>query len=177
MYYSLKLNIKSPDIAICSYLRYELFYTLDHLRLNVYHHFVFCTRTCNINGICLFCTRILFENSDLTKKCRQMFKGLKLDNCNRYLVMLFYGSKLWFYNFDICNPNLNFISIYKTKKQGCLFFKTCYDQKDICLVFAEKLVPIYLNLTKNIYKIFTKKYGHLYWLEFSTMNVLTTHIA
>ena len=91
-----------------------------------------------------------------------MFKGLKLDNCNRYLVMLFYGSKLWFYNFDICNPNLNFISIYKTKKQGCLFFKTCYDQKDICLVFAEKLVPIYLNLTKNIYKIFTKKYDHLY---------------
>ena len=134
MYYNLKLNIKSPDIAICSYLRYELFYTLDHLSLmNIFHHFVFCTRTCNINVICRFCIRILFENSDLTRKCRQMFKGLKLDNCNRDLVILFYGSKLWFYNFDICNPNLNFISIYKTKKQGSLFFKTCYDQKDICL--------------------------------------------
>ena len=35
-----------------------------------------------------------------------MFKGLKLDNCNRDLVMPCYGSKLWFYNFDICNPIL-----------------------------------------------------------------------
>ena len=78
----------------------------------------------------------------------------------------FYGSKLWFYSFDICNCNQNFISINETKKQGPLFFQTCNDQKDICFVFTEILVGIYLNLTKNIYEVFTKKYNHLYCLEF-----------
>ena len=40
------------------------------------------------------------------------------------------------------------------------------DQKDTCLVFSEILVRIYLNLTKNIYEISTKKYNHLYCLQF-----------
>ena len=116
---------------------------LDHLILmNIFHIFAFCTRTCNIDGICRFRTRILHENSDV-KKCRQIFVS-----------------------FDICNLNHDFISINETKKQGCLFFKTCNDQKDIWLVFKEILLRIYLNLTKNTYKIFTKKYNHFYCLEF-----------
>ena len=65
-----------------------------------------------------------YENSDLTEKCRQMFKGVTLDVCNRDLMTLFYDSKLWFYSFDICNPNHSFISINENKKQGCLVFKT-----------------------------------------------------
>ena len=54
-YSSLKLNIKSPGIAFCSYLSYELFQMLDQLSLmSIFHYFAFCTRTCNINGICRF---------------------------------------------------------------------------------------------------------------------------
>ena len=81
-------------------------------------------------------------------------------------MMLFYSLRLRFYSFDICNPNDDFISINETRKRCCLFLKTCNDQKDICLVFTEILVQIYLNLTKNIYEIFTNKYYHLYYLEF-----------
>ena len=140
---------------------------LDHLSLmNIFHHFVFCTRTCNINGICQFCTRIVYENPLFTEKCTQMFRGVKLDVCNRDLMILFYSLRLWFYSFDICNPNDKFISINETRKQCCFFFKTCDNQKDICLVFTGILVWIYLNLTKNIYEIFTKKYNHLYCLDF-----------
>ena len=47
-----------------------------------------------------------------------------------------------------------------------MFFKTCNDQKDVCLVFTEIPVRTYLNLTKNIYEIFIKKYKHLYCLDF-----------
>ena len=94
-----------------------------------------------------------------------MFRGAKLNLCNKDLMTLFYSLRLWFYSFDICNPNDDFISINETRKRCCLFFKTCNNQKDICLVFAEILVRIYLNLTKNIYEIFTKKYNHLYYLE------------
>ena len=72
---------------------------------------------------------------------------------------------LWFYSFDMFNLNDDFISINETRKQCCLFFKTCIDQKDICFVFTKILVQIYLNLTKNIYEIFTKKYNHLYCLK------------
>ena len=122
MYYSLNQNIESPETSFCSYLRYELLHMLHHLSLfNIFHHFAFCTRTCNINGICRFCTRILYENSDLNEKCREMFKDVKLDVCNRDLMTLFYGSKLWFHNFDICNLNLNFIPINETKKRLLTF--------------------------------------------------------
>ena len=118
---------------------------LDHLSLmNIFHHFVFCTKTYYINGIRQFCTRILHENSDLTEKCRQMFKGVKLDVCNRDLMTLFYGSKLWFYSLDNCNRNHDFISINETKKQDCLIFKTWNNQKDNCLVFTRILIRIYL---------------------------------
>ena len=79
-----------------------------------------------------------------------MFRGVTSDGCNRDLMTLFYS-------FNICNPNDDFISINETKKQSCLFFKTCNDQKDICLVFTEILVRVNLNLMKNIYEIFTKK--------------------
>ena len=86
-----------------------------------------------------------------------MFRGVTSDGCNRDLMTLFYSLRLWFYSFDICNPNDDFISINETKKQSFLFFKTCNDQKDICLVFTEIPVRVYLNLMKNIYEIFTKK--------------------
>ena len=80
---------------------------------------------------------------------------------------MFHNLKQWFYNFyDIYNPSSGFIFINETNKQGCLFFKTCNNQKDICLVFTELLVRTYLNLTKNIDKVFTKKYKHLYCLYF-----------
>ena len=150
---------------------------LDHLSLmNIFHHFAFCTRTCN-SGICRFCTRMSYENSDLTDKFRQMFKGVKLDVCNRELMTLFYGSKLWFYSFDICNPNQDFTSINEAKKQGRLFFKTCNDQNDICFVFKETLLGICLNLTKNIYEIFIKNITIFIAWTFLTMNVLATYIA
>ena len=167
LFSSLKQSFKSPDIAFCSYLRYELFHMLDHLSLmKIFHHFAFCTRTCNINSICRFRTRIVYENPVFTEKCTQKFRGVKLDVCNRDRMMLFYSLRLRFYSFDICNPNDDFISINETRKRCCLFLKTCNDQKDICLVFTEILVQIYLNLTKNIYEIFTNKYYHLYYLEF-----------
>ena len=66
-----------------------------------------------------------------------MFSGIKLDVCNKDLVMLFYSLRLWFYSFDICNPNDDFISINETRKQH-LFFKSCNNQKNICLVFSRK---------------------------------------
>ena len=116
----------------------ELFLMLDHLSLtNIFNHFAPSTRTCNSNGICRFFNRILYENSIFTEKCRQMFRGIKLDVCNKDHVMLFYSLRLWFYSFDICNPNDDFISINETGKQ-CLFFKTCNNQKNICLVFSRK---------------------------------------
>ena len=36
---------------------------------------------------------------------------------------MFQNSKRWFYSFDICNPNYDFISINETSKQGCLILK------------------------------------------------------
>ena len=138
-----------------------------HLSLkNIFHHFAFCTRTCNVNGICRSCTRIVYENPVFTEKCRQMFRTVKLNVCNSDLMTLFYILRLWFYSFNICNRSDDYLSINETNKQGCLFFKTCKDPKDICLVFAEILLRIYLNLTKSIYEIFTKKYNHLYCLKF-----------
>ena len=86
-----------------------------------------------------------------------MFRGVKLDVCKKDLKTLLNGLRWWFYSFDIYNPKDDFLSINETNKQGCLFYKTCNDQKNICLVFAEILVRIYLSLTKNIYEIFTKK--------------------
>ena len=59
-----------------------------------------------------------------------MFRGVTSDGCNRDLMTLFYSLRLWFYSLNICNPNDDFISINETKKQSCLFFKTCNDQKD-----------------------------------------------
>ena len=107
----------------------ELFLMLDHLSLtNIFNHFAPSTRTCNSNGICRFFNRILYENSIFTEKCRQMFRGIKLDVCNKDHVMLFYS-------FDICNPNDDFIFINETRKQ-CL--TTCNNQKNICLVFSGK---------------------------------------
>ena len=60
----------------------------------------------------------------LLKNVGKMLKGVTLDVCNRDLMALFYDSKLWFYSFDICNPNHNFISINENEKRGCLVFKT-----------------------------------------------------
>ena len=68
-----------------------------------------------------------------------MFRGAKLDLCNKDLMTLFYSLRLWFYSFDICNPNDDFISINETRKRCCLFFKTCNNQNDTCLVFTEIL--------------------------------------
>ena len=79
---------------------------------------------------------------------------------------MFHNSRQWFYSFSICNPNSDLISINETNKQGCLFLKTCNNQKDVCLASMEILVQTCLNLTKNIYKMFTKKYEHLYCLDF-----------
>ena len=108
---------------------------LDHLSLmNIFHHFVFCTRTCNVNGICRFCTRIVYENPVFNEKYRQMFREVKLDVYNRDLMTLFHSLRLWFYSFDICNANDDFISVNESRKGYCLFFKTCNDQKGICLV-------------------------------------------
>ena len=157
------------DIAFCLYLEYELFHMLDHLSLiSIFHHFTFCGRTCQPSGsIYQFCSRVIYENSDSNEKCRCMFKDVKLkDVCNRDITAIFHNSKQWFYSFDFCNPNSDFIYINKTNKQGCLFFKTCNNQKDVCLVFTGILVRTYLNLTKNIYEIFIKKYKHLYCLDF-----------
>ena len=110
---------------------------------------------------------MIYENSDSNEKCRRMFKDVKLkDFCNRDITAIFHNSKQWFYSFDFCNPNSNFIYINKTNKQGCLFLKTCNDQKDVYLVLTGILVRTYLNLTKNIYEIFIKKYKHLYCLDF-----------
>ena len=96
-----------------------------------------------------------------------MFKDVKLiDVCNRDITAMFHGLKQWFYNFDICNSNSDFISINETNRQRCLFFKTCNNQKDVRLVFTEILLRTYLNVTKNIYEIFTKKYKHFCWLDF-----------
>ena len=58
-----------------------------------------------------------------------------------------------------------FLSINETNKQGCISFETCNNQKDVFLVFTEIPVRIYLNLIKNIYEIFTKKYNYLFCLE------------
>ena len=89
-----------------------------------------------------------------------------IDVCNRDITVMFHNSKHRFYSFDICNPNTDFIFINETNKQGYLFFKACNNQKDVCLVFTETLVRTYLNLTKNYYKIFTKKYKHRCFLDF-----------
>ena len=89
-----------------------------------------------------------------------------IDVCNRDITAICHNSKHCFYSFDICNPNTDFISINETNKQGYLFLKACNNQKDVCLVFTEILVRTYLNLTKNIYEIFTKKYKHYCFLDF-----------
>ena len=178
LYYSLKHSIKSPDIAFCLYLKYELFHMLDHLSLiNIFHHFAFCTRTCNINGICRFCTTIVYENPVFNEKYRQMIREVKLDVYNRDLMTLFHSLRLWFYSFDICNANYDFISINESRKGYCLFFKTCNDQKGVCLVFTEILARIYLNLNKNIYEIFAKNINIFIAGNLLTTNVLATHIA
>ena len=78
---------------------------------------------------------------------------------------MFHNQRQWFYSLNICNPNSDLVSINEANKQGCLFLKTCDNQKDVCLVFTEIPVRTYLNLTKNIYKIFTKRYEHLYCLD------------
>ena len=46
-----------------------------------------------------------------------------------------------------------------------VYFLKHNNQKYIRLVFTEILMRTYLNLTNNIYEIFTKKYNHLYCLE------------
>ena len=106
-----------------------------------------------------------------------MFRGAKLNLCNKDLMTLFYSLQLWFYSFDICNPNDDFISINETRKRCCLFFKTCNNQKDICLVFAEILVRIYLNLTKIFMKFSLKNITIFITWNLLTMNVLATYLA
>ena len=106
-----------------------------------------------------------------------MFREVKLDVYNRDLMTLFHSLRLWFYSFDICNANDDFISVNESRKGYCLFFKTCNDQKGICLVFTEIFARIYLNLNKNIYEMFTKNINIFSAGNLLTTNVLATHIT
>ena len=49
---------------------------------------------------------------------------------------------------------------------GCKFFRTCNNEAQVCMAFIEILLCLYLNMTKNIYDLLTKKYEHQYCLEF-----------
>ena len=60
------------------------------------------------------------------------------------------------------SKNYSYHTLNETNKCSCLFFKTCNNEVQICLIFIEILLRIYLNLTKNIYEILTKKYTHNY---------------
>ena len=137
---------------------------LDHLNLmNIFQHFAFCTRTCHINDICRLCSRLVYENSNLSQKSMLLFKTVKLvDLSCMDMKTMFKSRRYWHHSLDICNPNDKFISVNETRKCGCLLFKTCNNEAQACLVFIE----ILLNTIKNIYENFTEKYAHNYSLEF-----------
>ena len=46
-----------------------------------------------------------------------------------------------------------------------MFFKTCNNEAQVCMAFIEILLRLYLNMTKNIYDLLTKKYENQYCLE------------
>ena len=95
-----------------------------------------------------------------------MLKDVKLiDVFDKDITAMFQNSKRWFHKFNINNTMILYV-LTKLNKQGCLFFKTCNDQKDVCFILTEILVQIYLNLAKNICEIFTKNYTHHYCLDF-----------
>ena len=111
-------QLGSTDIAFRSYLRYELFHMLNRLNLmNVFQHFAFSTRTCQINDIRRFCPKLIY-GSNVSQKCTLMFKTVKLIVlCCKDMEEMFKKGKYWFHSFD------NFISVNETRKHGCLFLK------------------------------------------------------
>ena len=149
------------------YLRYEMFNMLDRLSLmNVFKNFAFCTRACDLAGICTACTRLIYKQSYVSQKFILMFSTVKLlDLCSPSMAETFKHKRYWSQTFDICNLNDKFICIMKCRKQGCMFFKTC-KMTQVCMAFIEILLRLYLNITKNIYDLLTKKYEHQYCLEF-----------
>ena len=46
--------------------------------MTIFQHFAFCTRTCHINGVCRLCTRLVYEDSNVTQKCTLVFRSVKL---------------------------------------------------------------------------------------------------
>ena len=128
----------------------------------IFQHFSFCTGTCDINGVCRFIFRPAYQNSDFAQKCMHILRCIKLvDISFRDMKTMFRSKNYWYHTLDICNPNDRFISNNETNKCGWLFFKTRINEVQVCLVFIEILLCIYLNLTKNIYEILTKKYIHI----------------
>ena len=168
LYYSMRFELKVVDMAFALYLRYEIHNMLDQLNLiNVYEHFVFCTRTCDINGICTACSRLEYQDSSLSRQCILMFSTMKLlDLCSPSMVKMLRQKCFWSYTSDICNLNDKFICITESRKEGCMFFKTCNNAVQVYMTFVKILLRLYLNMTHKIYKLLTEKYEHDYKLDF-----------
>ena len=105
---------------------------------NVFEYFAYCGRACNLNGICIACTRLIYEESYVSQKCILVFSTVKLlDLCSPSMAELFKHKRYWFHTFDICNLNDKFICIMESRKQRCMFFKTCNIEAQVCMAFIE----------------------------------------
>lgn len=62
----------------------EFFSLFDHLALyNVFEHFVFCTKTCDINDFCSVCSRVYFKDISVNNLCKNMFLKVYLKKKTR----------------------------------------------------------------------------------------------
>ena len=106
--------------------------------MNVFEHFAFCTRACDLNGICTADTRLIYEQFYVSQKCILMFLTVKLlDLYSPSMVEMFKHKRYWSHTIDICNLNDEFIRIMKSRKQVCMFFKTCNNEAQVCMVLLK----------------------------------------
>ena len=100
--------------------------------MNIFQHFAVCTRTCQINDICRFCSRSVYESPSLSQECMLMFRTVKLvDLSCMDMKTMFKTRRYWYHSLDICNPNNKFIFVNETRKCGCLSFRTCNNEAQV----------------------------------------------
>ena len=128
------------DIAFCLYLRYGLFHILDHFSLmSIFHRFTFCTTTCQLNGICWLCSRVVPENLKFTEKCRLMLKDVKLiDVFNKDITAMFQNLKRWFHKFNISNTMILYVLTKLINKYFSSNFSKLVTIKKMFVSFSRK---------------------------------------
>lgn len=126
----------------------ELFSLFDHLTLyNVFEHFVFCTKTCDINDFCFVCSRVYFKDISVNNLCKNMFLKvyLKKKTVQNDLLEMLLEDDLFLLLFGVGLLNQKYLYAVQTRKNGCMFYKACSNPTEVFSVFTEIMLRIYLN--------------------------------